>query len=212
MRYNDGVAIHLDWTRIGRSDKRNDRIVVDAEGFARRNRGGNLAAIARLTSDETRSFKLIRKAYAQQVVDFHSDYTKQNAHAYRLRFEGLGVNRDPRPVQAFAEKLLHRLSPKALIQRHRIIVVARRRPVTSDPQVTLQVGAVLSAGEASGSPLRSGDTVRTLLRDARAGAGGEPSVFVLSRPTPSTLSGHWNVKEAIYLKIKAARAQALLAR
>lgn len=212
MRYNDGTVIHLDWTCLGRSNGRNDRIVVSADGIARRNRGGNLAAIASLTPKERNTLKQLRSTHASQAEDFHARYGHKDAQAYRLRFSGSGTNPNPQPLKAFAEALIRRLSPDSLIQPQRVVVVAQRSPATTSSRVTLKVNAILSPGQSPGPKPRVGALIHTTLLDARAGAGGEPSVFVLQQPSQSTQAGHWDVQETIFVKVKPARARDMLAR
>ena len=143
MRLSDDVSIVLDLTTVGGAQDRADRLILSADGQARRNRGGNLFTRAALTDAEQRELAHLRESTARIDMAEHSSPHVEHPSGVVLRFDGAGTREQPDVVRAFGERVLVGLAPGALLQHHSVVVVARVEERHVDGRATLRVGRVL---------------------------------------------------------------------
>ena len=207
MRLTDGTALHLDWVTIGGASKRLDRLLLTGDGYARRNRGGNLYTLLAMTEAERNELAKLRARHGPFDLEAHTGPNVKWPSARRLRFDGRGASNREHDVVAFSEKMLGRLAHEAVLARSSIVVTALVQSLERDGRATLKIDRVLKGS----GRVRTGDRVETYLRDSRPGAGGVVTVFTLSEPTPKG-GRHWRAAETGYLKRKVADVVKLLAR
>jgi len=212
MRLTDQTTVHLDWTFIGGERNRRDRILLTEDGWARRNRGGNLAGLAPLTERERTRLAHLRSTHAPIAIEQHTDYKKTHPSAYRLRFDGRGDKESGTAVRDYAESVLARLAPEALLKTSPLTIVGVVSHREADGHVSLRVDAILSARSPAAARINRGDHIHAVLPDPRAGAGGEATVFALSEPTPLKRPGDWRVTNTAYVKLSSRKAVAILNR
>ncbi len=210
MRLTNGTALHLDWVAIGGASKRLDRLLLAGDGYARRNRGGNLYTLLAMTKSERGELVKLRARYGRLDLETHTGPNVEQPSARRLRFDGSGTSNGEDFVVAFAEKVLERLAHETVLARSPIVVAAVVESLDRDGRATLKIDQVLKGS----GRVRAGDRVETLLRDPRPGAGGVVTVFTLSEATPMEGKGgrHWRAAETGYLKRKVADVVEILAR
>lgn len=199
VRIRAGVPIVLDLTEVGGPASRADRLVLSADGQARRNRGGNLFTRTRLTDAEQHELTQLRESTARIDVAEHSSPHVAHPSAFVLRFDGEGNLEQPDVVRAFGARVLFRLAPDMLLQQHAVVVVAQVHERHADGRAQLRVSRVLKGTLPVGAPLF------VHLPDGREGAGGEPTVFALDEDP----AGGWRPS---YVKIDEAAAVAALPR
>ena len=205
MRLTDGTKLQHDWTIVGGEADRADRLLLSEDGYARRNKNGNLFTLDAMTPAEREQLSALRQQFARIVLEHHSGPDAAHPSAHRLRFDGWGSEHGEVPVREFAERVLARLAHQVLLRDRALVVVAVVVARGDDGRAQLRVERVLK-----GRDLRGGDRVDTVLPDGRAGAGAAATVFVLSEPTLRG-SGSWQVAEASYLKISPETAEQLVA-
>lgn len=201
MQLLDGTKLHLDWTSIGGEEGRADRLLLSEDGYARRNRGGNLFTLDAMTAEEREELEALRERFTRLELERHSGPDAAHPNAYRLRFDGRGSAKSAEQIDAFAEGLLARLGHEAMLNESGVVVAA---VVERDHQgrASLLVERVLK-----GTELKVGDRIRArpLLErwpDGRVGAGRATTVFVLSEHTD----------DVAYLKIAPEAAASIIGR
>jgi hypothetical protein len=147
------------------------------------------------------------------VVDRHTSPHVADPSAHRLRFDGRGNGDGEREVRAFADMVLARLEPQALLQRSALVVAAVVDERAPDGRSVLKVEAVLKEAAVlkdAGLGMEVGARIHAVLPDGREGAGGATTVFALTEPRP-TLDG-WQVADAVYVKVQVGAVPELLLR
>lgn len=191
------IRLQLDWNTIGGASKRSERLLLADDGQARRNKGGNLYTRAPMTPEEHAELARLRQAHGRIHVERHTPPTVEHPSAHRLRFDGRGSKGGEEEVRAFAERVLARLAPEALVKEADVIVEAVVEAQSRDGVTTLRVVRV--------HPIRREDIpepgarLRLRLAEPREGVGGVPTVFALSAPRSD--GELWSAEAAAYIKV-----------